>query len=51
MQRVHLVLLENFRSAIISEGLDRSRSGLSPPVVVGDRLDGDERVEGETDCP
>ena len=52
-QRVHLVVLEYFRSGVISEALDRSRSalGLSPHVVVADGLDGDAHVVGETDCP
>ena len=53
VQRVHLVMLEIFRSAVISEALDRSRStlGLSPLVVVVGGLDDDERVAGKTDCP
>ena len=51
-QRVHLVVLEYFRSGVISEALDRSRSalGLSPHVVVADGLDGHAHVVGETDC-
>ena len=53
MQRVHVELLESFRSAVISDALDRFRSalGLTPLVVVADGLDDDERVAGRTDCP
>ena len=51
--RVHVVMLESLRSTVSSEALDRSRftHGLSPPVVVADDLDDDERVAGTTVCP
>ena len=45
--------LEKTVSRPPSAVLDRSRSalGLSPSVVVDDRLDANEQVVGKTDCP